>query len=100
MPPLGLCVQLAARMTIGLPCTGDSGSVSAGSLLAGILASHGFRALTLPIGAHMGLALALLLGGPTVCFLLLGASQVALVAPLSFIFRCAGLLQRDGDCLT
>src|SRR4051794_2766710 len=31
--------------------------------------------------------------------LLLGSTQVALVCRRALVFRCAGLVQRDGDCL-
>src|SRR5438552_15708698 len=73
------------------------GLASARGRLPGILSAHGAAAFPASACADVRLALAFLLSGFAARLLVFGLGEIASVLALTFIFRCAGFLQRDRD---
>jgi hypothetical protein len=94
-----LDVELMSGMAVGAVGTSGGSLSAAGGRLVSALAAHATGALTFAKSAKPGFTLALLLAGPAFGFLSLGTMQVASIAAIALVFRCARFLQCDGDRL-
>src|SRR5690349_14249160 len=99
MPLPCLCVELLAGMAVRLAGAADGCTMASRGLLAGVASAHRFRAFPFTGCADMRSALALLLRGPALGFLLLGAAKVAAIALRAVVLRGACFPQRDIDRL-
>src|SRR5204863_9235699 len=73
-PAFRLGIEFLAGMSVAFARAGGRGLAASGGGLAGVAAGHCPRALSFPVGADMGLAFALLLGGAALGFLAFGAA--------------------------
>ena len=85
-------IKLLSRAAVAFASAGRGGLPASGRALAGIAARHLARALTLAISADMRLTFALLLAGSALRFLLLGAAEIAAIAPRALVFGRTGFL--------